>query len=145
MANDIHVLNWLEATYEETYDLLREVKNYHDQIHPGQCCQRGSMERYLLTCESLRITSRLSHIMAWLLNEKAVLAEEMSCKEARTRFRPLCEENICTKNRFDDLKEIPRPMSSLMERSHLLFMRASRIEHQLRKEAEKDHPYVAAK
>jgi len=123
---------WLERTFDETMTLLEEAKHYHAYRFPLQVDHMVPAERLELTRESLRVTSRLSHMMSWLIHEKAILNDEITRNEYVEANIPLAEENICTTCEDVDVS-CPQNLKSLMDRSWALFMRASRIEEMLRK------------
>jgi regulator of CtrA degradation len=123
---------WLDQTFNETLNLLEEAKHYHAyrfsrQVHHLHPCQRLELTR-----ESLRITSRLSHMVSWLLHEKAILNDEITRGEYIEITTALEEEQVCTSICADPLTECPKRLQSLMDRSFSLFMRASRLEKMLR-------------
>jgi len=122
---------WLDKTYKETLSLLEEAKHYHAYKFRKQTKHLIPVKKLEMTKESLRVTSRLSHTMAWLLSEKAIINEEIARYEFEAQFRPLSEEDICLRppDTFDDC---PNGLMSLMDRSFELFLRASRLEAMLR-------------
>lgn len=77
------------------------------------------------------MTTRLTHTMAWILSEKAILNHELTRAEQMADYRPLCEEETCIKC-YDDVDDFPRGLITLMDDSLNLFLRASRIEDRLR-------------
>lgn len=123
---------WLDKTFRETMDLLEEAKHYHAYKFQCQVRHLVPMKRLEITKESLRVTSRLSHTMAWLMTEKAIINEEMLRAEFEKNFRPLIEENICVQPPDKTIDDCPYGLLSLMDRSFDLFMRASRLEAMLR-------------
>lgn len=125
-------LIWLNKTFDETMGLLTEAKSYHAHNFQKQTDHLVPIDRLGATKESLRITSRLSHTMAWLMAEKAILSGEMGRQEFEEKFRPLSEELICIEEDYDPDLYIPKGLNDLLERSHRLFMRAIRLEEMLR-------------
>ena len=125
-------LLWLDKTYRETMDLLEEAKHYHAYKFKPQVRHLVPIKRLEITKESLRVTSRLSHTMAWLMTEKAIINEEILRSEYEENFRPLIEEEICVKPPDKTIDDCPNGLISLMDRSFELFMRASRLEVMLR-------------
>ncbi len=123
---------WLDQTFDETMSLLEEAKYYHAYRFPKQVDHLNPCQRLELTRESLRITSRLSHMISWLMHEKAILNDEITRHEYLEHNIPLAEENICISTCEEVLEDCPKRLQSLMDRSLSLFIRASRLEKMLR-------------
>ena len=77
----------LDALYTEAMLLADEARSYFD---------RDQLSGYLspeisvaFSCESLKVTTRLMHSIAWLLNQKAVRAGELSQFDADSDARDL--------------------------------------------------------
>ena len=123
---------WLDKTFRDTMLLLEEAKHYHAYKYKRQVHHLVPLKRLAITKECLRVTSRLSHTMAWLMSEKAIINEEMDRAEFEKEFRPLTEEYNCVQPRDETIDDCPNGLISLMDRSFELFMRASRLESMLR-------------
>ena len=65
-------------TYDEAMGLLLEARNYviADDMRRSDTTQPA--DRLILCCEAMRLTARLTHVMAWLLAQKAVHAGEIT-------------------------------------------------------------------
>ncbi|WP_419797145.1 MAG: DUF1465 family protein [Terasakiella sp.] len=123
---------WLDQTFDETMSLLEEAKYYHSYRFPKQVTHLNPCQRLELTRESLRITSRLSHMISWLMHEKAILNDEITRHEYLESNIALADESICTSTCEETLEDCPKRLQSLMDRSLSLFIRASRLEKMLR-------------
>ncbi len=79
----------IEALYTEAMVLADEARSYfesgrfHEQSNPDD---RLAVS---FSCESLKVTTRLMHCIAWLLNQKALHSGELSAGEAWNRDRML--------------------------------------------------------
>jgi len=75
--------------YREALLLADEARAYFD----GDCLDdRDSLSPMLrvgFSCESLRVTTRLMHVIAWLLTRRAVEAGELDAQQARHAARRL--------------------------------------------------------
>ncbi|GGO90016.1 DUF1465 family protein [Stakelama pacifica] len=83
---DNHLINSL---YTDAMLLADEARAYFDEI--GRQDQRGldPMARVSFSCESLKVTTRLMHIIAWLLARRAVLAGDLTEQDALAPSRRL--------------------------------------------------------
>ena len=66
----------IEALYCEALVLADEVRAAFD-LAPSRCAEED-MVRIALSCEGLRTTTRMMHVLAWLLNHRAYFAGELS-------------------------------------------------------------------
>ena len=69
--------------------LADEARGYFDER--GRAEREGlvPLSRIAFSCESLKVTTRLMHVIAWLLTQRAVFAGEMRPREALDPSRRL--------------------------------------------------------
>ena len=79
----------VDGLYVEAMLLADEVRGYFDDIGRVERDTLDPMDRVLFSCESLKITTRLMHVIAWLLTQRAVEVGELSAEGARTPARQL--------------------------------------------------------
>ncbi len=87
---------------------------------------RGGYGGLECSCEALRVTSRLTQVMAWLMLQRAVMAGEVTQEQAMAEDNLLSGQDVCLVER-DEL-DLPPALRSLLERSHRLYQRVSRLE-----------------
>ena len=78
-----------DALYVEAMLLADEARGYFDD---GSRIERevlAPMARVAFSCESLKVTTRLMHVIAWLLTQRAVAAGELRPREALDPARRL--------------------------------------------------------
>lgn len=122
---------FFSGPYDETMSLLIEARNYvafqeaidHRRLPPHI--------RLQVSYESMRVTSRLTQVMAWLLAQKAVHAGELTPEEAVTGGYSLSGGEICSDPSGPDNDALPQGLRSLLDRSHRLYMRVSRLDNQM--------------
>ena len=77
----------LNALYTEAMLLADEARSYFDRDQmSGNLSPEISVA---FSCESLKVTTRLMHSIAWLLNQKAYRAGELSDSEIHSDVRDL--------------------------------------------------------
>lgn len=79
----------IDAFYMEAMLLADEARHYFDE---GGRLEREALppiERVSFSCESLKVTTRLMHVIAWLLTQRAVAAGELPYAEALEPTRRL--------------------------------------------------------
>lgn len=124
----------LRNTYKETLDLMVEARNYLAYRGDRERRRMDQMERLKMSCEAFRVTSRLTQVMAWLMGQRAAQAGEISLSDALDRF-PLEGDDVCLDDSCHDDEALPEGLRSLMDRSHRLYRRVSRLDGMVRQRA----------
>ena len=81
----------IDSLYVEAMVLADEARAYFDQHGRGDRMSLDPIVRVGFSCESLKVTTRLMHVIAWLLTQRAVEAGEISATQARKPTRRLGE------------------------------------------------------
>jgi len=123
---------FFNGTYDETMALLIEARNYIAYHEAGDHRHLPPHVRLQISYESMRVTSRLTQVMAWLLAQKAVHAGEITQEIAASDEFALSGGEICSDPSGPENEELPSGLRSLLERSHRLYMRAHRLDEQFR-------------
>jgi regulator of CtrA degradation len=117
-----------QKTLEETLGLLARARDYMSCAVPAN--QNGLLpaERLQISCEALRVTARLSHVMAWLLAQKAVQAGEISAMAAAAAYR-LSEDDLCLlEGGAERTVALPEGLRELLDKSRALYVRVTRLD-----------------
>lgn len=118
----------LNRVFEETMTLLIDARDYVARHEPVEAAQLALTARLLVSRETMRITSRLTQIMAWLLVQKAVFAGEMSRAEAAGPAHRLAGHKLCLDAESGRFDGVPPRLSTLLERSYNLYVRIARLD-----------------
>lgn len=124
---------FFNRTYDEAMALLVEARNYIAYQEASDQRGRPAAVRLQISYESLRVTSRLTQVMAWLLAQKAVHAGELTLQQIATEEYALSGGDVCTDPSGPDNEELPNGLRSLLDRSHKLYMRVERLDEQVRR------------
>ncbi len=79
----------LDALYTEAMILADEARSYFELGRFDEECQPDANLSVSFSCESLKVTTRLMHCIAWLLNQKALHGGDLSEGEAWNHDRSL--------------------------------------------------------
>ena len=112
-------------TYGEALGLVVEARDYLAR-EPGEGLDLAPLARMQMCAETLRLTARLTRIMAWLLAQRAVQSGEMSVEEALAD--PLDESDLCSAGAEHEESGLPPRLSELLGRSRLLYGRVARLD-----------------
>lgn len=115
----------IDTLYVDAMLLADEARGYFDQ---GARIEREALDplgRVTFSCESLKVTTRLMHIIAWLLTQRAVDSGELSPRDALDPARRLGDAPVT-----DDavLAQMPEDARALIAASIDLHRRVARLD-----------------
>ena len=115
----------VDSLYVEAMLLADEARGYFDEIGRDERDALTALNRVAFSCESLKVTTRLMHIIAWLLTQRAVDSGELSPGDAMRPSRRLGEAP-----ETDDavLAVMPAQAVVIMVTSIDLFRRVARLD-----------------
>lgn len=122
----------VEDLYEETLVLADEARAAFDLRARDPHELPGDAVRIALSIEGLRTTTRLMNLLAWLLNQRAYFAGELSEAQVR-RCGTLALDRMADPAQMAQLLPTTR---ALIRESERLYARALRLDGQLRSEGE---------
>src|ERR1700754_1064707 len=79
----------IDALYVEAMLLADEARAYFDDAGRAERDLLEPAVRVVFSCESLKVTTRLMHVIAWLLTQRAVDAGELAPRDALDPSRRL--------------------------------------------------------
>ena len=115
----------IDSLYVEAMVLADEARSYFDRDGREDRLELEPMARVGFSCESLKVTTRLMHVIAWLLTQRAVEAGEIRRAQARAPTRSLGQAPPSDAALLDKL---PRSALSLIQASQELYARVKRLE-----------------
>ena len=79
----------IDSLYTEAMLLADEARSYFDDIGRNDRATLDPFARVGFACESLKVTTRIMHIVAWLLTQRAIESGEILFIEGRRPERRL--------------------------------------------------------
>jgi regulator of CtrA degradation len=79
----------IDGLYTDAMLLADEARGYFDEAGRDERNELDPMIRVAFSCESLKVTTRLMHVIAWLLTQRAVDAGELAMRDALDPSRRL--------------------------------------------------------
>lgn len=131
---------FIERVYREALALVQETASYLEREGLGERDALSAEIRTVFTGESLRVTTRLMQVVAWLLVHRAVAQGEMSSGEALTSGRRLGGHAICLGPAMDGAEALPHRLRALMAASRQIYERIARLEERMLAGGEADNP-----
>lgn len=121
-------ITFFDRTYEEAFCLLEEARDYLADRQRREAEALAPGVQLMASCETMRLTTRLVQIMAWLLVQRAVHAGEIDAEEADRPERRLGGGEICVGPAPWDATGLPRRLQVLLDRSQALYTRVARLD-----------------
>lgn len=118
-------------TYDEAMTLMVEARNYMTYVEQRERRKAEAMAGLRMSCEAMRVTSRLTQVMAWLMMQRAVHAGEIDADDALSEPNRLSGLEVCLDQTFGRDEVLPTGLRSLLERSLSLYQRIARLENQM--------------
>ncbi|HET9640187.1 MAG TPA: DUF1465 family protein [Allosphingosinicella sp.] len=113
------------SLYTEAMLLADEARSYFDVNGRADRDSLDPVDRVGFSCESLKVTTRLMHVIAWLLTQRAVEAGELSRSQARRPARRLGEAPDSDEAL---LEKLPDNARTLIHASRDLYARVKRLD-----------------
>jgi regulator of CtrA degradation len=110
-------------TYDEAFDLIVEARDFAARSRSA-----SSLHTLKVNCEALRVTSRLTQVMAWLMIQRAVTDGEISAQQGVAAESRLSGQSVCLDCSSNDDRNLPAGLRSLLRRSFRLYQRIARLE-----------------
>ena len=79
----------IDSFYTEAMLLADEARSYFDDVGRDDRLTLDPLVRVNFACESLKVTTRIMHIVAWLLTQRAIESGEIAYREGRRPERRL--------------------------------------------------------
>ncbi|MFC7497674.1 DUF1465 family protein [Enterovirga sp. GCM10030262] len=115
----------IDSLYVEAMVLADEARAYFDRNGRDDRMALDPLVRVGFSCESLKVTTRLMHIIAWLLTQRAVEAGELTPVQARKPARRLGD---ATDSDPLLLEQLPGAALQLVQASSELYARVRRLD-----------------
>jgi regulator of CtrA degradation len=129
MSNEIRLTARLvDSLYVEAMVLADEVRAYFDEHGRVEREALPPLLRVAFSCESLKVTTRLMHVIAWLLTRRAVEHGEISPAQAQSSSRRL---GLVAESDPEALAALPDMARVLVDASRDLYARVERLDQDI--------------
>lgn len=121
----------IDALYVEAMVLADDARAYFDTFSRDERDALGPMLRVAFSCESLKVTTRLMHVIAWLLAQRAQLTAPVSGQTAPKQIHPLAGH---TETDAESIVGLPEGARKRIEASLDLYSRVARLDEDIRRD-----------
>ncbi len=115
----------IDSLYVEAMLLADEARSYFDTHGRDDRLTLDPRDRVGFSCESLKVTTRLMHVIAWLLTQRAVGAGELSRAQAGENERRL---GSAPETDGELYLRLPHEAADLVRASEELYGRVARLD-----------------
>lgn len=115
----------IDSLYVEAMLLADEARTYFDDGGRQEREALDPLSRVAFSCEALKVTTRLMHVIAWLLTQRAIDAGEMSQRDALDPSRRLGAAPVTDAAAF---AAMPEQAQALIGASVELFRRTAMLD-----------------
>ncbi len=117
-----------DSTYQEALALTHEARSFIEARRGERGATCSPAESLRISCEIMRLTSRLTQVMAWLMVQKAVHAGEISREDAHEPNCRLSGHDVCGAQDPDLVIDLTPTLVDLLDRSLRLYQRVARLD-----------------
>lgn len=128
-------IEFYERTMSETMGLLVEARRYLSDRAEAEMRALSINQGLASSVETMRLVSRLTESLAWLLTHRAVLTGELTLAEALQPERRLGGHSLCGRDTTQDMLAMPEDFQRLMARSLDLYQRIAHLDAQVSERA----------
>jgi regulator of CtrA degradation len=131
VSTAVHTVAYFDSTFDEAMALTREARDYLTYQEKADLADLSPVARMAASCESMRMTARMTQVVAWLLVQKAVHAGDISREEAAEPRYRLAGQEICDDVEPLTAEPLPERLAELLARSHQMYQRVARLDAML--------------
>ncbi len=124
-------IEFYDRTMTETMGLLVEARRYLSDRAETDARHLSIDQGLASSVETMRLVSRLTEALAWLLTHRAVLTGELTIDEALAPERRLGGHGLCGRDTTEDMRAMPPDFQRLMARSLDLYQRIAHLDAQV--------------
>lgn len=120
--------------HEESLALLIEARDYMKDMRnrdQGAATRDADNDDCLESLETMRLTSRLTQVMAWMLAQRAISSGAITVEEGASERFSLSGQSVCLEHDPSKTNHLPTQLRGLLQRSYDLYRRVVRLEAQI--------------
>jgi regulator of CtrA degradation len=129
------VLPFIDGKLENVHAFLHTTHNYIKWQAPLDVMEMNPQQTYKVSCEAMRITVRLTQVIAWFLLQKAVLEGELTREEFLSEDCRVLRGKHCLESASEFDPELPLRLRELLKESRTLYLRILRLDALAREQA----------
>jgi len=129
----IEPVAFVDQTLQGAHMLLKSTHDYIKWQAPLDIENRGYQETFKVSCEAMRITVRVTQIIAWLMLQKAVLEGDLTRDEVLSDEFQVLRGQTCLESSSESDSQLPPRLRELLKESREFYFRILRLDQLSRK------------
>ncbi|MBX9621050.1 MAG: DUF1465 family protein [Alphaproteobacteria bacterium] len=131
MSNPVTLI---DSKIDEAHRLLRATHDYIKWQAPKDMNTMDPHITFILSSEAMRVTVRLTQIIAWLMLQKAILEGELTSEESLSESCRVIQGEECLNQSSEEDKEIPPRLRELLKESRIFYFSILRLDTRAREQ-----------
>lgn len=131
MTDFVQQITYFDSTFDEVMILASEARDYLMHQKQADFEELTAVGRLVASCESMRLTARVTQVVAWLLVQKAVHAGEITREQAVGAEFRLAGQAVCEDVQPVLDEPLPERLAELLDSSLRLYQRVARLDTML--------------
>ena len=128
MSGHTQFQKFIDRTFDETLQLLEEALDYSTHYRKEDVRGLPKDECIRVTGERMRLTARLSEIMAWVMVHKAVAHGDITAEQAQSAEYHLSAHDVCVADSLDNAPDFPERLGGMLDHSRHLYARVIKMD-----------------
>jgi regulator of CtrA degradation len=130
----IEPVAFVDQTLHGAHTLLKSTHDYIKWQAPLDIEKRGYQETFKVSCEAMRVTVRMTQIIAWLMLQKAVLEGDLTREEVLSDEYQVLRGKTCLESSSESDAQLPPRLRELLKESREFYLRILRLDKLSRKQ-----------
>ncbi|HUX78446.1 MAG TPA: DUF1465 family protein [Alphaproteobacteria bacterium] len=137
----IEPLAFIDTRLQGAQKLLHATHDYIKWQAPLDVKRMDQKQAFKVSCEAMRVTVRMTQIIAWLMLQRAVLEGEISRNEVLLEECRVLRGEHCLEDDSEMDEDLPPRLRELLKESRELYVRILRLDENARNQeyAQVDH------
>lgn len=119
---------FFDRTYDEALELAEAARDYIAGQAASDKVQLDPDTRLAASCEEMRLTARMTQVIAWLMMQRAVHAGEISREEAAAEENRLGGQETCLAEPVVPDAALPPRLTNLLQQTRAFYERVQRLD-----------------
>jgi len=129
----IEPVAFVDQTLQGAHMLLKSTHDYIKWQAPLDIEKRGHQEIFKVSCEAMRVTVRMTQIIAWLMLQKAILVGDLTRDEVLSDECQVLRGQTCLESGSESDTQLPPRLRELLKESREFYLRILRLDELSRK------------
>jgi len=134
----VEPLIFINRKLKEAHKLLHATHDYIRWQAPLDVKKMDTKQMLKVSCEAMRVTIRMTQIIAWLMLQKAFLMDEISRNDVLSDECRVLRGTHCLESDSETDEELPSRLRELLKESRDLYVRTLRLDEISRNQKSKN-------